>query len=167
MNTKRELKETGRDAVAADTNGWRLQNWHLWLLVVGLLIRIAFSLTVDKESSFGGWDGKEYFAYAQSLVHLRWDDYPRYFNSIRPPFYPIFLMPFVAINDQVVWPIQMIQSAIGCLQALILAGIMGRWRGRRAANWALVIALFNPFLIYYCAFVLTETIFITLLWSAI
>ena len=146
---------------------WTWRRWHLWLAAAGLLIRIAYCLTVSKESSFAGWDGKEYFAYAQSLLSLRWDAYPRYFNSIRPPFYPIFLLPFVAINDQVVWPIQLAQSLIGVSQAFILAHIAGRWRGQRAGNWAFVIVLFHPFLIFYCGFILTETVFIALLWGGI
>src|SRR5947209_13132538 len=125
---------------------WR--RWELWLAAAGLLIRIAYCLTVSKESSFAGWDGKEYFAYAQSLLSLRWDAYPRYFNSIRPPFYPLFLVPFVAINNQVVWPIQVVQSFIGVFQAFILAHIAGRWRGQRAGNWAFAITLFHPFLIF-------------------
>src|ERR1700674_3474275 len=107
-----ETEDTGRQhsLAAQSAGGWRWHRWHLWLLVAGLLIRMAYCVTVDKESSFGGWDGKEYYAYAQSLLSHQWDAYPRYFNSIRPPFYPIFLMPFVAISNQVVWPIQLAQS---------------------------------------------------------
>lgn len=153
------------------TRRWTFQKWHLWLLVVGFLLRCAFSLTVDKESSFGGWDGKEFYAYGQSLLALRWDDYPRYFNNIRAPFYPLFLTPFLAVNDHIVWHIQLFQCALGVMQAFILAKIAGRWvapgAGQRAGNWAFVIALFHPFLIYYCGFVLTETLFITLLWFGI
>jgi len=48
-----------------------------------------------------------------------------------------------------------------------LAHIAGRWRGQRAGNWAFAIALFHPFLIFYCGFVLTETVFIALLWGGI
>jgi hypothetical protein len=154
-------------------DGWRLQRWHLWLLLAGLLLRLAFCLITNKESSFGGWDGKEYYAYGQSLLALRWDHYPRYFNSIRPPLYPIFLTPFLALNDKVVWHIQLAQSVLGVFQAVVLARVAGRWKGwngrggKWAGNWALVIALFHPFLIYYSAFVLTETLFITLLWLGI
>ena len=158
------MKSERQPAQAAqETSGWRFRKWHLLLLVAGLILRLAFSATVDRESSFGGWDGKEYYAYAQSLLAHQWDVYPRFFNSIRPPFYPIFLVPFVVFSKSV-WPIQITQSFIGVFQALLLAHIAGRWRGQRAGNWALAIALLHPFLIYYCAFVLTETLFITLLW---
>ncbi len=161
--------------LSKSNGGWQSQRWHLWLLLAGLLLRVAYVLTVDKESSFGGWDGKEYYAYGQSLLGLRWDNYPRFFNNIRPPFYPIFLTPFLAVSDQIVWHIQLFQCGLGVLQALILAKIVGRWvgqrsgheTGQRAGNWAFVIALFHPFLIYYCGFVLTETLFITLLWFGI
>ncbi len=160
-------RQTGSRQIGQVRFGWTWRSWHFWLLLAGLLIRVAYATTIDKESSFGGVDGKEYYAYAQSLLSHQWDAYPRYFNSIRPPFYPIFLTPFVAISNQVVWPIQLVQAFIGVFQACLLAHIAGSWRGQRAANWALVIALFHPFLIYYCAFVLTETLFITLLWLGI
>lgn len=143
---------------------WTWQRWHLWLLIIGFLLRLVFCLMIDKESSFGGWDGKEYHAYAQSLLALKWDNYPRYFNNIRPPFYPFFLVPFVALNDQVVWHIQLAQAILGILQAIILAKIAGRWAGQQAGNWAFILVLFHPFLIYNSAFILTETLFITLLW---
>lgn len=144
---------------------WR--RWHFVLLIVGLLIRFGYCLTVNREVAFGGWDGKEYYAYAQSLLAFQGDNYPHFFTSIRPPFYPIFLSPFVAINDSVIWHIQLAQSLVGCFQAFVLAQIAGRWRGGRAGDWAFVLALFHPFLIYYCAFILTETLFIALLWSGI
>lgn len=152
---------------AVHPGGWALRRWHLWLLIIGLMIRLGFCLTLDKEASFAGWDGKEYFAYAQSLLNLKWDDYPRYFNSIRPPLYPIFLTPFVAFNGQSVRHIQFAQSLLGVLHAFLLAKIAGHWSGRRAGDFAFVLVLFHPFLIYYTAFILTEVLFITLLWSGI
>ena len=164
-----------RGEVEAGPVGWKWRRWHLLLLLGGLLLRIAYCLSVDKESSFGGWDGKEYYAYGQSLLALRWDHYPRYFNDIRSPGYPLFLTPFLAINDQIVWHIQLFQAGLGVLQAVVLAKIAGHWvgqkfgsaAGQRAGNWAFVLALFHPFLIYYCGFVLTETLFITLVWLSI
>src|SRR5438477_10683975 len=96
---------------------WTWRRWHLWLAAAGLLIGIAYCLTVSKESSFAGWDGKVYFAYAPSLLSLRWVAYSRYFNLIRSPFYPIFLLLFVVFNDQVVWCIHLAQSLIGVSEA--------------------------------------------------
>jgi 4-amino-4-deoxy-L-arabinose transferase-like glycosyltransferase len=139
----------------------------VWLLIAGLLFRIGFCLMTSKTSALAEVDGREHLAYAQSLLALRWDNYPRYFNCIRPPLYPIFLIPFIAVNDQVVWHIQLAQSVIGVLLAIVLAVIAGRWAGQRAGNWAFVIALFHPFLIFYCAFVLTEILFMALLWCGI
>src|SRR5205085_2917171 len=42
-----------------------------------------------------------------------------------------------------------------------------RWAWQRAGNWAFGIALLHPFLIYFPAFILTETLFITLLWAGL
>ena len=165
--TEREVNEGLRPETAVRPLRWAWQRWHLWLLLIGLLLRVGFCLATDREASFAGWDGKEYYAYAQSLLALRGDDYPRYFNAIRPPLYPIFLTPFVAASDHVVWPIQLTQALLGLLQAFLLAKIAGRWAGQRAGNWAFGIALLHPFLIYFPAFILTETLFITLLWAGL
>lgn len=150
-----------------DNPGWIWRRWHWWLLIIGLALRVALCLTVDRESAFYGWDGKEYHGYAQSLLAGHGDDYPRYFNNVRPPLYPIFLIPFVAISTKIVWHIQLVQSLLGVLQAVILAKIAGRWAGQNAGDWAFAIVLFHPFLIYNAPFVMTETLFITLLWGGV
>ena len=136
-------------------------------MIAGFVLRVAWISKVDKESALYLWDGREFYAYGKSLVALQWDNYPRFFNDIRPPFYPIFLMPFLALNDHAVWHIQLFQCGLGVLQAIILAKIAGRWAGQRAGNWTFAIVMFHPFLIYYCGFILTETLFITLLWFGI
>jgi len=158
MQTKRQSNEKSSD--------WTWRRWHWWVLLAALLIRIAVGVVVDRESSFAGWDGKEYYAYAHSLLTLHGDSYPRYFNLIRPAGYPIFLIPFVAISNNI-WPIQIAQAFIGTFQAWLLGSIACRWRGQRSGNISFVITLFNPFLIYYCAFILTETLFMALLWGAL
>jgi len=150
-----------------DNPGWIWRHWHWWLLIIGLALRVALCLTVDRESAFYGWDGKEYHGYAQSLLAGHGDDYPRYFNNVRPPLYPIFLIPFVAISTKIIWHIQLAQSLLGILQAVILAKIAGRWAGQKAGDWAFVIVLLHPFLIYNAPFVMTETLFITLLWGGV
>jgi len=165
--TSSRLNNQRAKSKAEDAKRWEWRTWHWSVLIAGFAIRVTYCLTVDKESSFAGWDGKEYYAYGQSLLALRWDHYPRYFNDIRPPFYPIFLAPFLALNNHAVWHIQIFQCGLGVLQAIILAKIAGRWIGQRAGNIAFVTALFHPFLIYYCGFVLTETLFILLLWFGI
>ena len=156
-------RSSGKEAEAVERR-WTLKGWHKWLLIIGLIIRIAFAFSVDKESSFGGWDGKEYHAYSQSLLAGKWDDYPRFFNNTRPPFYPVFLIPFVAISGQSVRHIQFVQAVLGILLVILLAKTAGRWAGESAGDWAFVIAIFHPFLIYQSAFVLTETLFLFLLW---
>lgn len=161
------MKQTRRSLRLGGATPWRLQRWHVWLLLAGLLVRVGFCLLTNQSAALAEVDGREHYAYAQSLLALRWDNYPRYFNCIRPPLYPIFLTPFVALSARFVWHIQLAQAVLGTLQALLIASVAGRWVGQRAGNWALVIALFHPFLIFYNAFLLTETLFITLLWTGV
>lgn len=133
-------------------------------MLIGLALRIGMTLRVSGEDAFAGWDGHEYYAYAQSILHGQWDNYARISQVIRPPFYPIFLTPFAALTSRI-WPIQIAQCILGVILCFVLANIALRWRNQRAGNAALVLALVNPFLIYYCSFVLTETVFMSLLWS--
>lgn len=146
---------------------WRFRRLHLCLLLVGISVRLAFSFTVSTEDSYAGWDGHEYHAYASSLRYFRGDDYPRTMNALRSPFYPIFLIPFVAVDDHATRHIQVAQCMLGALLAFILAHIAARWSSNRAGDIAFVGALFYPALAYYCAFVLTEILFSVLLWSGI
>lgn len=133
-------------------------------MLIGLALRIGMTLRVSGEDAFAGWDGHEYYAYAQSMLHGQWDNYARISRVIRPPFYPIFLTPFAALTSRI-WPIQIAQCILGVVLCFILANVALRWRNQRAGNAALVLALVNPFLIYYCSFILTETVFMSLLWS--
>lgn len=138
---------------ANDSSGWRLHRWHVWLLIAGLLFRIGFCLMTSKTSALAEVDGREHLAYAQSLLALRWDNYPRYFNCIRPPLYPIFLIPFIAVNDQVVWHIQLAQSVIGVLLAIVLAVIACRWAaaGRKLGLRYSFVPSFSYLLLCLCA----------------
>ena len=129
-------------------DNWHLRRWHIYLLAAGIIIRLALSVTLNVEQSYGGWDGHEYHAYAINLLNVRGDDYPRTFNEIRAPGYPIFLIPFVAISEQITWHIQVIQCFLGGLLTLILARVAARWCGSRAADFAFVISLFYPALVY-------------------
>ena len=137
------------------------------LLVAGLVLRVAYAITVRGDNVFSGWDGKEYHAYAQSILAGQGDVYPHFLNCIRAPFYPLFLVPFVAVNAQALWPIQLVQCLMGVFQAWLLSRIVFRWAGPAAGRWTLALALLHPFLIYYCAFVMTEILFITLLYGAV
>ncbi|HEY0404490.1 MAG TPA: hypothetical protein VGC89_02110 [Pyrinomonadaceae bacterium] len=58
MRAEGKMNEGQRSSVAVDASGWRWQCWHLWLLVAGFLIGVAFCLVTEREAAFGGWDGK-------------------------------------------------------------------------------------------------------------
>ena len=56
---------------------------------------------------------------------------------------------------------------LGILQVFLLSNIVARWAGRISGQWTLAIALFHPILIWPTAFVMTETLFITVLFGGI
>jgi hypothetical protein len=146
---------------------WTWCRWHWGVLLAAVALRLAYALTLNTEQIFFGWDGKEFHAYAQSLLAGRGDDYPRFFNFTRAPGYSLFLLPFVALDAGNLRQVQCAQVLLGGWQVWVLALITARWAGQRAGNWALVLAAFNPFLIYYCALLMTECLFITLLWAGL
>lgn len=163
--TGRSEPDTPAGASSTPGDHWTWSRWHWAVLAAALVLRAGFALTLKGDQPFGGWDGLEFHAYAQNLLRFAGDDYPRFFNFIRAPFYSVFLMPFVALDSASIRHVQLFQCALGIWQVVLLGSIAARWGGRRAGNWALVIAAFHPFLIYYCGFVLTETLFITLVWA--
>jgi len=151
----------------AGGEGWTWRRWHWGVLLAAVALRLAYALTLNTEQIFFGWDGREFHAYAQSLLAGRGDDYPRFFNFIRAPGYSLFLMPFVALDTGTLRHVQFAQVLLGGWQVWLLGLIAARWAGQRAGNWALVLGAFNPFLIYYCALLMTECLFITLLWAGL
>lgn len=143
---------------------WFPRRWHWALLVLGLLLRLACGVYVLRNDPFGGWDGKEYYAYAGNLMHGLGDQYePRIMNFVRAPFFAIFLIPFRALSDAL-WPIVAAQAFLGCFLCLVLARTASNWAGRRAGDICFLLSVFNPFLIYPCGFVLSECLFMTLAW---
>lgn len=134
------------------------------LLVIALALRLACCSYVLDRDPFGGWDGKEYYAYSGNLMHGLGDQYePRIMNFVRAPFYSIFLIPFRAVTDAL-WPIVATQAFLGCFLCLVLARLASNWAGRRAGDLCFLMSVFNPFLIYPCGFVLSELVFMTLAW---
>ncbi len=79
----------------------------------------------------------------------------------------MILMPFVMLNPAQVWHVQLAQSLLGVFFAFLLGKVAARWAGARAGDWAFSLAIFHPFLIYYCGFILTETVFMTSLWLGV
>lgn len=155
------------DAPSSSTRAWPWRGWHFALLALGFLVRAVYCLKVSREDAFAVWDGREYYFFARHLLAFQGDDYPRFFNFIRSPGYPLFLMPFLALDGVRLGHIQFVQCLLGVLQPCLLGVVAARWAGPRAGNWAFGLAMFHPFLIFYCAYLFTETLFIALLWFSL
>ncbi len=151
----------------ASSRPWHWQRWHFIVLLLGVAVRVGYALSVNREDAFAVWDGREYYSFAKNLLAFQGDDYPRFFNFYRAPGYPLFLIPFVAIDPAHLWPIQLFQAFLGALLPCLLGAIAARWAGQRAGDWAFALAMFHPFLIFYCGFLFTETLFMALLWLGI
>lgn len=158
----------------------------LWLILfAGFLLRLGFGLTLDPHTALRtAGDGMEYLAHARAIIDGRGDHPPRTSIFQRPPLYAWFLVPFegltpqegreftpggefdppVTISRGMFVAIQTAQHLLGMATAWILGIIAGRWAGPRAQLWATTLCCFNPFLIYWSAFVMTETLFIFLTW---
>ncbi len=145
---------------------WRFRRWYWVVLALAFAVRAWHGARTPRPAALY-LDGHEYTAYARSLLAGTWDDYPRCYNIVRPPLYPLVLVPCVAADPDGVRLIQWLQALFGTLLVPVLAGIAGRWAGPKAGDRALVLAAFHPFLVYYGAFVVTEPLFLLLLWAAL
>ncbi len=167
------------------------QRWLLSiLLVIGLGLRTGLSLRTDPESSLIELeDGIEYLAYARSIIDGKWDDHPRIYDLVRAPLYPLFLVPFEALTPQkgreltpsakhhLEPPVKVSRGMFRAIQAvqvalsLATAGLVGliarRLAGPSAQIWATGFMALNPFVATFAGWVMTETLFIFLVWAAL
>ncbi len=84
--------------------------------------------------------------------------------AFRTPGYPAF----IAICGGSVRGVQMAQCAIDVSTALATFLLARRWLNERASLLCAVAVGFNPFLVFFCALILTETLFTSLLvWAMV
>lgn len=134
------------------------------LLGVSLLIRLSWGMIQPAEIDARLPDQYEYFSLARSVLAgegLRFFD-ARFSDDVyayRSPGYPIFLVACGG-SVRVARVVQAILDTSTVLAAYILAR---RWLPHRAGLLAGAIIAFNPFLIYFSALILSETLFTAML----
>lgn len=146
------------------------RSWLIGVVAVALLARLAFVLTlpVDESAMVSSLpDQREYLELARSLLSgqgLRFVD-PRFADEVRafrPPGYPLL----VAGCGGSVIAVRVVQSALDASTVLATYLLARRWLSSRFSVLAAAGVAVNPFLIYFCSLVLTETLFTALLaWS--
>ena len=151
--------------------GGRNSRWPiLVILLLALVIRLGWGMSrgTDGGAIEALPDQRDYLSLAGNLVKgeglvfvdRRFDDVARAF---RTPGYPIFLAGCGA-NVRVARAAQAFIDTSTVLAIFILTQLVVRDSRRRAAGiLAAVIVCFNPFLIYFSALLLTETLFTSML----
>jgi 4-amino-4-deoxy-L-arabinose transferase-like glycosyltransferase len=150
--------------IAADRPAWRP---IAAAVLAGLVLRLAFGL--------GYWVGKpmthdehEYLALAGSLAAGRGFTYgPEHESGTaqqfgRAPIYPLFLAAIGATQpDDGNAParVKIVQSVLGTALVLVIGALAARAAGRRAGTVAAWIAACYPPLVWFPAYVLSETLY--------
>ena len=129
--------------------------------------RLAYAASIREEGAIVGWDGWEYLSYARSILAGTSDGYVTHLNSIRPPFYPLFLAACSLVTTAVVPFVQILQSLLGGAQVVIAFRTVRLVSCARGALVAAALIAFCPHLIFLSAFLYTETVFAFLLWAGV
>lgn len=137
----------------------------LCFLAVGL--RLAYAATVREADAIVGWDGWEYLSYARSILAGTSDAYVTHLNSIRPPFYPLFLAGCSLVTTSVVPFVQVLQSLLGAALVALAFRTVRLVACARGALAAAALIAFCPHLIFLSAFLYTETVFAFFLWAGL
>jgi 4-amino-4-deoxy-L-arabinose transferase-like glycosyltransferase len=131
--------------------------WSVLLaLLAGAALRLFFILAYPE---FDG-DSAVYGTIAKNLLihHAYALDKPFHLTLIRLPGYPFFLaLIFKLFGMENYDPVRPIQMVIDLASCLLIAGFVRDHVSRRAAHWALWLAVLCPFTANYIATPMTET----------
>jgi hypothetical protein len=136
------------------------------LLAVGLRLAWIATLPSDDESLRGLPDQVEYLQLGRNLYHgegLKFFDsrFDQTVYAYRMPGYPLFVA-MCGGEVQLVRVMQSLVDASSVLGFYLMAGALSRKRQEMAIAAAGIVAI-NPFLIYFCGLVLSETLFTAML----
>ena len=156
----------------ASSSGDQPRRVRLLLLLGGALaLRLAWALPqpVTDEAIDQLPDQREYLVLGRNLLHgqgLKFYD-PRFGEEVwafRTPGYPLL----VAACGGSVRTVRMVQAFIDTSTVLAAYLLARRWLTRGSSLAAAAVVALNPFLIYFTALVLTETLFTAmLLWGMV
>jgi 4-amino-4-deoxy-L-arabinose transferase-like glycosyltransferase len=145
---------------------WRIDRWLLVLMLAGLALRLAWvlRLPVDAATLDRLPDQQQYLELGRNLLQrqgLQFVD-PRFGDAVyafRTPGYPLF----VALCRGDIRIVRSVQTVIDASTILAVYMLARRWAGRAPALLSAAIIAFNPFLIFFCGLLLTETLFTAML----
>jgi 4-amino-4-deoxy-L-arabinose transferase-like glycosyltransferase len=134
------------------------------LLILAFIIRLTWGLIQPPEIDERLPDQREYLELAKNLLNhqgMRFYDerFWQYAYAYRMPGYPLFIAAFSAS----VRTVRIAQAIIDTLTVLATYLLARRWLNKTPALLAAAAVAFNPFLIYFSALLLSETLFTSLL----
>jgi len=167
------------------------QQWIIAVvLLIGLIGRVGIALREHPETSMQHMnDGIEYLAQARSILNGSLDGHATVFQFIRSPGYSLFLLPFewltpiegrewtpserldfdppVRVSTRMFRAIQFVQILLNLGAVVIVGRIARRMAGPVAGVVAIMLMAFSPFVMVLPALILSETVFLFLLWLSV
>ena len=160
------------------------------VLGLGLILRVPVCLREHPDNSLQQLDdGIEYLAQARSILNGELDGHPRNYQYIRSPGYALFLLPFewltpqegrewtpsakfnldppVRISTAMFRSIQWVQCLLSVGTALFVGRIAHQMAGPIAGIVGTALAAWNPFIVSFSGFILSETLFLFLVWLSL
>jgi len=150
----------------------RVHIFTLIIFVVALALRLGYALTQPETY----WDEDEvvYLTIARNLVEGDGLILTPYRKAAFPPLYPLFLAGLFQIGVSIFSAARVVQSIFGAVSCLLLMGItkMAFSTGNKdgTIDAGIIVAglmAIYPVLVFYCARLMTETIFIFLILMSI
>ena len=136
------------------------------MLLAALMLRLGFAMTrpVDAAAIDQLPDQREYLDVAHSLLSGEGFSFtdPRFDQRVyahRTPGYPLLL----AAAGASVRAARIVQAVLDTSTVLAVYLLARRWLSHHASVVAAALVAFNPFLVYFSALILTETLFTTML----
>ncbi|QOV91576.1 hypothetical protein [Humisphaera borealis] len=154
----------------ADLSPRSHRRWIAFILLLALALRIGWVLSrpADDASLAGLPDQSEYLDLGRNLLESRGlFFYDARFRSTvyayRMPLYPAMIAACGG-SIRATLVLQAVLDTSSVLAAACLAaGLLPRQCRRRGTLWASAVVAANPFLLYFCGLILSETLFTTLL----
>lgn len=148
---------------------WAANRWWIAIFLLALTVRIAYAFLATRVDPFLRADplhadARDYDRIAWNLVRgYGFSEYPPKPSSFRAPLYPLFLAVVYFFFGHSLLVAQMVQAVLGALACAVTVKISDKLFRRNAAVLAGVGTAFHPLLIYFGAWIITDTLFIFLL----
>ncbi|HON05037.1 MAG TPA: glycosyltransferase family 39 protein [bacterium] len=148
----------------AEKTSYKISHILFLIFLVGLLARIVFILLLGPHFYFD--DEQEYWKMVNNFLSGKGLMVSETLKAYRPPVYPLFIAILVKLGSGIVG-IRIVQALISAVTSVLIYLLGRKVFSERVAILAGCISSVYPFFIFYTGFLLTETLFIFLMVSAI